>query len=151
MNRNSALLRCAISCALALALLPAPAAAAKKKPVPEAAKTGEPKQAAKVAKGSLFAIVLGPGSDWKKGQPLKGPGLPEHRRYWAQLHDEGRIASAGPLGDDAGLILLRAKNLAEANAAITADPAVKARLFRGVARPYAPVLANPAVLEGKGG
>jgi uncharacterized protein len=102
-----------------------------------------------VAKGRLFAAVLGPGPKWKKGQPFKGPGLDQHRAYWKKLHDEGRVASAGPLGDDTGLILLRAKNQAEASAIVAADPAVKAQILRGVALPYNSALTSAEVLAGK--
>ena len=45
-----------------------------------------------VAKGRLFAVVLGPGSAWKKGQPFKGPGLDAHRLYW-----KGCLPRAGSL------------------------------------------------------
>jgi uncharacterized protein YciI len=132
--------------ALALALLvPAPLDGADKKQAGEGAAASKP---ARPVKGQLFAVVLGPGPEWKKGQPLKAPAMPEHRRYWAKLNDEGRIASAGPLGEDTGLILMRARNLAAANAAIAGDPAVKARILRGVARPYVAAMSNPAVLEG---
>ena len=51
-----------LALALVLTFLPAPPVlAAKDKPV--AAKPMP------VAKGRLFAVVLGPGSAWKKGQP----------------------------------------------------------------------------------
>jgi uncharacterized protein len=102
-----------------------------------------------VAKGRLFAAVLGPGPKWKKGQPFKGPGLEQHRAYWKKLHEEGRVASAGPIGDDTGLILLRARNQAEASALIAADPAVKAQILRGVARPYSSALTSAEVLAGR--
>ena len=162
-----------VMAALALALLPAPAAlAAKAATVKElSSKAGTKKQAAAkdraskekaakeaaaeepqvvVAKGKLFAIVLGPGAGAKRGQqPLRQRGLTEHYRYWQDLQKQGRIASAGPLGDDAALIILRAKNQSEADAIILADPAVKAHLFRGVARPYAPALVSALVLVGK--
>lgn len=130
-----------LALALILTVLPAPPVLAAKdkpaaaKPVP-------------VAKGRLFAVVLGPGSAWKKGQPLKGPGLEAHRAYWKKLFDEGRVASAGPLGSDAGLVLLRARGQAEADALIAGDPAVRLRILHGVARPYTPVLSSAAVLEG---
>lgn len=128
--------------ALSAALLAAPPAfAAREKPVAEAK--------VPVAKGRLFAAVLGPGPKWKKGQPFKGPGLDQHRAYWKKLHDEGRVASAGPLGDDTGLILLRAKNQSEASAIVAADPAVKAQILRGVARPYSSALTSAEVLAGK--
>lgn len=130
--------------ALAFILLaPGPVLAAREKPAAAAEKP------VPVAKGRLFAAVLGPGPAWKKGQPFKGPGLAQHRAYWKKLHGEGRVASAGPLGADTGLILLRAKNQAEANALIAADPAVKAQILRGVARPYTSGLTSAEVLTGR--
>ena len=102
-----------------------------------------------IAKGRLFAVVLGPGSAWKKGQPFKGPGLDAHRLYWKGLYAEGRVASAGPLGDRSGLALIRAKNQKEADALLAADPAVKARVLAEVARPYSADLTSAAVLVGK--
>lgn len=102
-----------------------------------------------IAKGRLFAVVLGPGSAWKKGQPFKGPGLDAHRLYWKELYAQGRVASAGPLGDRSGLALIRAKNQKEADALLAADPAVKARVLAEVARPYSSDLTSAAVLAGK--
>jgi uncharacterized protein YciI len=130
-----------LAIALILSLLPAPSVlAAKDKPA--AAKP------APVAKGRLYAVVLGPGAAWKKGQPFKGPGLEAHRAYWKKLFDEGRVASAGPLGADTGLAVIRARGQAEADALVAGDPAVRLRLLRSVARPYAPALTSAAVLEG---
>lgn len=127
--------------ALILTLFPAPPAlAAKDKPVAA--------RSAPVAKGRLYAVVLGPGTAWKKGQPFKGPGLEAHRAYWKTLFDEGRVASAGPLGADTGLAVIRARSQAEADALVAGDPAVKARILRGVARPYASALTSATVLEG---
>lgn len=102
-----------------------------------------------IAKGRLFAVVLGPGAAWKKGQPFKGPGLDAHRQYWKELYAQGRVASAGPLGDRSGLALIRAKNQKEADALLAADPAVKARVLAEVARPYSADLMSAAVLTGK--
>ncbi len=102
-----------------------------------------------IAKGRLFAVVLGPGAAWKKGQPFKGPGLDAHRLYWKGLYAEGRVASAGPLGDRSGLALIRAKNQKEADALLAADPAVRARVLAEVARPYSADLTSAAVLVGK--
>ena len=115
-------------------------------PITAAPRSSDPP--VQVAKGRLFAIVLGPGAAWKKGQPFKGPGLDQHRTYWKGLLAEGRIAAAGPLGDGSGLALVRARNQKEAEALIAADPAVKARLLRGVARTYAADLVSTAVLLG---
>lgn len=128
----------------AVILLAAPAAlGAREKPPTEA------KHTAPVAKGRLFAAVLGPGPKWKKGQPFKGPGLEQHRAYWKKLHEQGKVASAGPLGEDTGLILLRARNQSEASALVAADPAVKALILRGVARPYSSALTSADVLAGR--
>ncbi len=129
--------------AITLILLATPPLVAGEKPAAEAQKS-EP-----IAKGRLFAAVLGPGPKWKKGQPFKGPGLDQHRAYWKKLHEEGRVASAGPLGEDTGLILLRARSQSEANALLAADPAVKARILHGVARPYRAEMMSTAVLAGK--
>lgn len=112
---------------------------------------GDPASPAPVAKGRLFAIVLGPGQAWKKGQPFKGPGLDQHRQYWKGLFAQGRVASAGPLGDRSGLALVRARNQKEADALISADPAVKARILSEVARPYSAELVSAPVLLGKQG
>ncbi len=134
----------------ALSLIALPAAAAPKKPA-EAPRQAEPDKAATVpvAKGRLYAVVLAPGPAWKKGQPFKGPGLDEHRRYWKKLHAEGRVASAGPLGGDTGLAVVRAKSQGEADALVAGDPAVKARILRGLARPYDTALVSTPVLVGR--
>ena len=102
-----------------------------------------------IAKGRLFAVVIGPGAAWKKGQPFKGPGLDAHRLYWKGLYAEGRVASAGPLGDRSGLALIRAKNQKEADALLAADPAVRARVLAEVARPYSADLTSAQVLIGR--
>jgi uncharacterized protein YciI len=137
----SSLVTRALSAAVLAVLAAPPALGAREKPATEAK--------VPVAKGRLYAAVLGPGPKWKKGQPFKGPGLDQHRAYWKKLHDEGRVASAGPLGDDTGLILLRAKNQSEASALVAADPAVKAQILRGVARPYSSALTSAEVLAGR--
>lgn len=143
---------------LALTMLAgAPAAAKPAATKPAAAKPAAAKPAADkladkpapVAKGRLYAVLIGPGAKWKKGQPFKGPGLDQHRAYWKKLFGEGRVASAGPLGEDIGLILLRARDQREANALVAADPAVKAQVLRGVARPYASALTSVDVLAAK--
>lgn len=99
--------------------------------------------------GAAFAIVLGPGPAWKRGQPFKGPGLDAHRCYWQRLHKDGRVASAGPLGNDTGLAVVRARNQREADALIANDPAVRARILRGLARPYAAVLVSIPTQRGR--
>lgn len=148
-----AIVGAAAAAALVLAAVPAGGANRKRDaaPPPRAAPAAstQPASTTPVARGRLYAVVLGPGPAWKKGQPFKGPGLDEHRRYWKKLHGEGRVASAGPLGADTGLAMVRAASQKEADALIAADPAVRARILRGVARPYDAALVSTPVLVGR--
>lgn len=89
----------------------------------------------------LFAVVLGPGPAWKRGQPLRRGASDSHYRYWQDLHRQGRLESAGPVGKDTGFALLHARSQREANAVLAADPAVRSGQFRAVARPYDPAFA----------
>lgn len=120
-------------------------AKAAAKPAAEAAtkRKGEDKAPVAAPKrgGPLYAVVIGPGPSWKKGQPLK-KGSDGHWKYWQDLHSKGLVESAGPVGNDTGFALLRARNQREANAVIAADPAVRAGRFRGVARPYDPTIGD---------
>lgn len=86
--------------------------------------------------GPLFAVVMGPGPSWKKGQPLRKNGNDSHWRYWHDLHKSGVVESAGPVGKDTGFVLFHARNQSEANAMLAGDPAIKAGRYRAVARPY---------------
>lgn len=104
--------------------------------------------AAKAEARTLFALLLRPGVAWKGGRPFAEQGLRPHFDYWMRLFRAGRVASAGPLGSDSGLVLLLARDLAEAEAIARADPAVVARIFTGEVRPYAPPMIDPAVLRG---
>ncbi len=118
---------------------PKPPAKSAARPAAASAAKGA-KAAAPVRGGSLFAVVIGPGPAWKRGQPLQAAAPDGHFGYWQKLHREGRIENAGPVGKDTGFVLLRARSQAEANALIAADPAVKAGRFRAVARPYTATL-----------
>lgn len=83
----------------------------------------------------LFAVVIGPGPKWKKGQPLR-KASDDHWRYWQGLNQRGLVESAGPVGKDSGMVLLRASTQRDADALLAGDPAVKAGRFRAVALPY---------------
>lgn len=118
-------------------------------PSKQAAVKTTAKPADKRSAGSLFAVVIGPGPAWKKGQPLQSGAPDGHFRYWQALHRQGRVENAGPVGKDTGFILLRARSQAEANAVIAGDPAVKAGRFRAVARPYKPTFAAAPAASGE--
>ncbi|MBS0474850.1 MAG: hypothetical protein JSR28_06845 [Proteobacteria bacterium] len=92
--------------------------------------------------GPLYAVVIGPGPSWKKGQPLRASKSDGHYRYWQDLQSKGLIESAGPVGKDTGFVLLHARNQREANALLAADPAIRDGRFRAVARPYAQTLGG---------
>lgn len=117
--------------------LPAPAAAADEAAAPPAAtETAAP----------LFALILAPGPAWKPGRPFAEQGLRPHFDYWMAHFRAGRIASAGPVGADSGLVLLRAADQAAADAILAADPAIVAGIFTGTVRRYAPPMINADAL-----
>lgn len=89
------------------------------------------------AERSLFAIVYSAGPKWKPGVLMRDQGLLEHFYYVKGLHEAGKIFSGGALGPDGGLILLHAHDIAEVEAIIAADPAVRDGIFLGEARAYA--------------
>ena len=126
--------------AAAAVALPAAATAQEAPPPPPAA-------AAPVETGGrLFAILLEPGPAWQPGKPFEEQGLGPHLAYWVALHRAGRIVTAGPLGDDSGLVLFYAAAEGEAEAVLKGDPAVGAGIFVGTVRPYAPPMVNTARL-----
>lgn len=95
----------------------------------------------------LFALLLSPGAAWKPGRPFAEQGLRPHFDYWMALFRAGRIATAGPLGVDRGLVILLAPSLAEAQAIADADPAIVSGIFVGEVQPYAPPMISGAALE----
>lgn len=94
----------------------------------------------------LFAILLEPGPAWKPGRPFVEQGLGPHLEYWVALHRQGRIVTAGPLGDDSGLVVFYAADRQTAGQILNGDPAIKAGIFTGSVRPYAPPMVNAARL-----
>ena len=118
--------------------------------MPAAAEPGAaPPPTVEPAAAPLFALILAPGPAWKAGRPFAEQGLRPHFDYWMALFREGRIASAGPVGADSGLVLLRATDQAAADAILAADPAIVAGIFTGTIRRYAPPMVDPAVLPAK--
>lgn len=114
-----------------------------------AAPGGAPPAAADPAAAPLFALILAPGPAWKPGRPFAEQGLRPHFDYWMALFRDGRIITAGPVGGDGGLVLLRAADQAAADAILAADPAIVAGIFTGTIRRYAPPMVNPAALPAK--
>lgn len=87
---------------------------------------------------ALFVITYRPGPSWKWGVPMDKQGLRDHFYYWKSLDESGKVAVAGPVGADGGLVLLRVGSQEEADAIIAQDPAFKEEIFVGDARPFVP-------------
>jgi uncharacterized protein YciI len=105
------------------------------------AHAGEPPAAQSPAdrtEKAMFAIVYRAGPAWNIGRPMAEQGLGDHARYMKRLSDDGVIHTAGPWGADGGIVLLRARDEAEAGALLAADPAVKTGLFLGEVRRFVP-------------
>ena len=115
-------------------------------PLSAAAQQGAGPPATAEADARLYAIVLEPGPAWKPGRPFEEQGLGPHLAYWVALHRQGRIVTAGPLGDDSGLVLFYAADQRAAEAVLAGDPAIAAGVFAGSVRPYAPPMVNAARL-----
>jgi uncharacterized protein YciI len=90
----------------------------------------------------LFAVVYRAGPNWKPDVPMEQQGLRDHFYYLRDLHARGVILLAGPLGADGGLVVLRARDQAEAQRVVAADPAIAAGLFAGRAEPFVPRFAS---------
>ena len=101
------------------------------------ASSGDPASAKQTRQ--LFALVFRPGPKWQPGKPfIEQVAFKEHYFYWKALFAEGMIFSAGALGTDHGLVLLYARDQADADAILAADPTVQAGGFVGEVRPYKP-------------
>lgn len=85
-----------------------------------------------------FAIIYRAGPSWRPGVPMEQQGLRDHFYYMRALDNDDRIIAAGPLGLDGGLILVLARDQAEADGLIAADPAVVSGLFTGEATRFIP-------------
>lgn len=120
------LIRLILPALLSLALMAGPVRA---QTPPETAEASQP----------LFVIVYRAGPAWRPGAPMaEQPGMREHFFYIRDAHAAGVILTAGPWGDDGGVIVLRAESLEAARAVMAADPAVAGGLFEGEVRGFDP-------------
>ena len=95
----------------------------------------------------LFAIIYRAGPRWKPGVPMEAQGLQGHFYYLSDLVKSGKVALAGPLGPDGGLVLLRATDQTAAERMMAADPAVTGGLFLGEVRGFLPRLASERPIQ----
>ncbi|MGE3396577.1 MAG: YciI family protein [Sphingomonas sp.] len=99
----------------------------------------EPPATAQAAPRQLFLFVYRPGPAWIAGQPMAQQNLREHGAYHARLVREGRsVAGGGFVGMDGGMAIVRAADLAEAQAMLAADPAIRNGVFAADLRHWQP-------------
>lgn len=122
---------------LALLLSTAAGVSAVQPAVPAAA--GEARQ--------LFLFLYRPGPAWQPGVPMRQQDLRAHGAYHARLVREGRsVAGGGFTGLDGGMAIVRAADLAEAQAMLAADPAIINGVFAADIRHWVPRFHSPVPL-----
>jgi len=95
----------------------------------------------------LFLFLFRPGPAWRAGVPMRQQDLRDHAAYHARLLREGRgFAGGGYVGEDGGLAIVRAADLAEAQAMLAADPAIRNGVFVAELRQWAPRFHSAAPL-----
>lgn len=95
--------------------------------------------AASTAGRELFLFLFSPGPNWRPGVPMRQQDLREHAAYHDRLVREGRgFAGGGYVGMDGGLAIVRAADLAEAQAMLAADPAIVNGVFAAELRQWRP-------------
>ena len=87
---------------------------------------------------TVFAVVYRAGPAWRRGEPTERQDLRDHFLYLRELHRQGTVVIAGPLGDAGGLVLLRVGDLDAARRIATDDPAVRSRVFVAEVEPFTP-------------
>lgn len=96
---------------------------------------------------ALFIFAYSPGPAWVAGKPMREQNLLPHGRYISALHKEGRIFAAGGYADgDGGVALVWAKDRAEADGILAADPAIVEGLFVAEIRAWAPRFVSDETL-----
>ena len=87
----------------------------------------------------LFLLLFQPGPAWVAGRPMAQQDLRAHGAYHAALVRNGRSVAAGGYGGmDGGMAIVRASDLAEAQAIAAADPAIVNRVFTAEVRQWRP-------------
>jgi uncharacterized protein YciI len=115
---------------------------------PAAAQTGP---AATAAPRQLFLFLFSPGPAWRAGRPMREQDLRAHAAYHARLLAEGRgFAGGGYVGEDGGMAIVRAADMAEARAMLAADPAIVNGVFVAELRQWVPRFHNgQPLVEGR--
>jgi uncharacterized protein YciI len=95
----------------------------------------------------LFLFMFSPGPNWRPGVAMRQQDLRDHAAYHSRLVQEGRsVAGGGYVGEDGGMAIVRAADLAEAQAMLAADPAIVNGVFVAQLRQWVPRFHSPAPL-----
>jgi uncharacterized protein len=140
-DERRSFVRMSLACAGLCAVTPGSAAVAQQ------AASDQAKPAAK----RTYLVVYRPGPGWIQGKSMQEqPPLKEHGRYMLQLYRQGVLQFAGRFGDNiGGAMAFVAKDDADANAIVAADPAVTSGMFTHELRawelqPWADIAARSA-------
>jgi uncharacterized protein YciI len=92
----------------------------------------------------FFVIVQTPGPRWQLDRPFhEQHGIIEHVEYLANYLDQGKLVMGGPFLDDAGgIVVLRTRNIEEAESIAQHDPAVRSGVLIAHVRPWLLVLSD---------
>lgn len=93
---------------------------------------------------TYFVSISKRGKAWVKDKPIRDqPGLNDHVDYLSRALADNKIVMAGPFTDETGgLVIWKVKDLGEAKAAVSADPAVKSGLLEAEIHEWVPALAS---------
>lgn len=99
----------------------------------------QPETTAATPERQLFLFLFRPGPAWQHGVPMRQQNLREHGAYHAGLVRDGRsVAGGGYVGEDGGMAIVRAADIAEAQAMLAADPAIRNGVFVAELRQWQP-------------
>ncbi|MDH5605256.1 MAG: YciI family protein [Anaerolineae bacterium] len=91
-----------------------------------------------------FVVLHTPGPNWQHGTDYRQqPGAMAHAQYYAQLHEQGKLAMGGPFmaQDRGGMMVTTADiTLEEIEAFAAADPAVQNGLLEYEVLPWRVVM-----------
>jgi uncharacterized protein YciI len=91
----------------------------------------------------LFLFLFRPGPAWIEGKPMAEQDLRAHGAFHAALvRDNRAVAAGGYVGMDGGMAIVRAIDLAEAQAILAADPAIINGVFVADVRQWRPRFHN---------
>lgn len=84
-----------------------------------------------------YVFIHKPGPNWLRGKPVNEQPLSGHFEYMTKLEHENVLVLGGGFTDNSGAMgILRARNIAEAEKTVNADPAVQEGIVVTEVHPY---------------